>query len=218
MKKVLLLIIVFSLTLLGCSKEQPEGEVSDVNPTVTQGVSIPMADSSEEKWHIYNEQEREEIEALEEKYLEYSYKIGFVLAYYEYYDTMETKLPVIINTTSENAEELYGGEWLEAESRLHLDDFVNLPDEWAYGVLTAKQVADLILGDEPKCVFITQDTSIHNTAESIDERTMEEVWGVDTSIQSLWILKIRQLGDVSLFQEGEGFGFRETAYGMGTTY
>ena len=212
MKSKLLFMVIIMLAFIGCSKEQPEGEISDVSPTVTQGVSIPVADSSEEKWHIYNEQERGEIEALAEKYSEYTYRSGFVLAYYEYYDIMETKLPVIISATSEEAEDLYGGEWIDVECRLQSENSEDLPDEWAYGVLTAKQVAEVVLGDKPRYAFVTQDTSISNIAESIDSRTMKEVWGVDTSVYHLRIYVYRCDGCVSLYQDGEKLVFCEAGY------
>ena len=217
-KKILILMTILIIALTGCAKEQSEGKTSDIKPTETPWIDIPLADSSEDKWHIYNEEEREEIRALAEKYIVYADGSEFILAYYEYYDMMDTQLPVVVGLSSEETKKLFGGEWIDAECRIRYENPEEMPEKWAYGILTAAQVADLVLGDEPQYVYVTQDTSISYNPESIDERTMEEVWETNSSIVYLQIYEDRCMGTVFLFEEDKKLAFRISASIMINNY
>ena len=217
-KKILILMTILIIALTGCAKEQSEGKTSDIKPTETPWIDIPLADSSEEKWHIYNEEEKAEIRALEEKYTAYADRSEFILAYYEYYDMMDTQLPVVVGLSSEETKKLFGGEWIDAECRIRYENPEEMPEKWAYGILTAAQVADLVLGDEPQYVYVTQDTSISYNPESIDERTMEEVWETNSSIVYLQIYEDRCMGTVFLFEEDKKLAFRISASIMINNY
>ena len=217
-KKILILMTILIIALTGCAKEQSEGKTSDIKPTETPWIDIPLADSSEEKWHIYNEEEREEIRALAEKYIVYADGSEFILAYYEYYDMMDTQLPVVVGLSSEETQELFGGEWIDAECRIRYENPEEMPEKWAYGILTAAQVADLVLGDEPQYVYVTQDISISNDPQSIDERTMEEVWGTNSSAAHLFIYCYRSGGAVTIFEEDDKLAFRTSLYPMWIHY
>ncbi len=210
MKRIIIVAMILILSMCGCSKEASKDSVLKVEEKNELEKNIPMADSSKEKWHIYNEEEREEIRLLGKKYEKYANGSEFILAYYEYYDLQDTKLPVVIGMSYEEAEEKYGGEWIDIICKIRFEESEKMPDEWAYGILSAEQISALVLADEPRYSFVARDLSIPNVAESIDGKTMKEVWGVNSSINSLLIYNYRYCGVISFSFDAEGFVFRRS--------
>lgn len=205
--KLTIFLLAIFLLLVGCSKE--DGGNSDVTATpettptssVEQTPVIPTVNSSKEEFHVYSEQEKQEINEIAEKYVVTDIKTGaatiFILAYYEYYGMMDTKLPVVLSMSAEDAKAKYGEDWLELVADYGFAEDEKM-DEWCYGILTAQQISDLLLKDQTIYAYVAKDDTV--ARKTVDDVDVKEVAGI-SSIEHFKIYAMRKDGDVGIYEK-----------------
>lgn len=191
-KKLIFVAFVMLLIFAGCSKktEQDENvktdncEMTTATPKPTSTPSpiptpaIPWVDSGDEKFENLTEEQGNEIRALRIDDNNYDAISRLVIAYYEYIDAMDTKLPVVIYATAEEVSKNYQGEWLEIfQCGDREKEF-----KYCYGILSAEDVKNIMLNKIYPNIELCEDESIKGGGGSMDESTAIDIrfyryWG-----------------------------------------
>lgn len=197
MRRIIYIMLIAALLLPGCSATKTSNDDNETaTPTPVKKIELPKVDSSKEAFHIYTENDKESIEALMKNY-KGSHGGSFVLAYYEYYDMLDTSLPIFISLDAEKATEKYGGTWVLAEPD---PDFTEVTDtDWAYGILTVKQIKEMYEGEESYEIYLAPDSTVKPVHDGVVR--LEDV-GVENFSQ-LQIYDSRKNGDVEIIIQSD---------------
>ncbi len=183
-KKIIFVALIMLLIFVGCSKKTEQGEnvktdkseITTVSPTPTP--AMPKIDSSEEKFEHITVEQTEEILNLRIEDSNYDSITRLVVAYYEYTDAMDTKLPVVIYATAEEVSKNYQGEWLEIYSRGDKEKEF----KYCYGILSVEAIKSIMLNKTYPNIDLCEDESVKGGGGSKDESTAIDIrfyryWG-----------------------------------------
>lgn len=186
--------------------------MTTATPSPMPTPAIPKVDSSNENFYVYSEQEKQEIGLLSDKYDAEEIKTrsttGFILAYYEDYDMTDTRLLVVLGTSADVAESLYGSDWIEVFAYSGFGE----PEEvenCSYGSMTVKQIVDMLFGQEVFWVFVANDDTV--LPNMVNDVKLSDV--TLFSYNEQWrIYVMRCDGEVSVYETDGTYEFGDSAH------
>lgn len=219
-KYIALLLLLMVLTIGGCTKKEENNPSNDVTNEEKVSVSeeeagedklaLPIVDSSEEHFYIYSTDEREEIDQLLLNYgQEFRYSTPgttFTIAYYDYYDMLDTKLPVVVGMSVSDAVEEFGGDWIPVKDKEKR--FSSGEESFSYGIATVSQIIDMV-NDDGNYVILARDDSV--TRKTVDNVQPNDVYG-SYSMERLEIYIYRKTGVVYLVEKDGEYFFESSMF------
>ncbi len=197
MRRIIYIMLIAALLLPGCSATKTSNAGNETaTPTPVKKMELPKADSSKEAFRVYTEKDKEEIIKLSQNYTG-AHGGSFAFAYYEYYDMLDTSLPIVISLDAEKASEKFGGTWVLAEPATDFSGVTNT--DWSYGIMTVKQIKEMCEGEENYEIYLAPDSTVKPVHDGVVR--LEDV-GVEHFSQ-LQIYDSRKNGDVEIIIQSD---------------
>lgn len=210
MKKYLTLaLLLMVLSMAGCSKEDKGASPDNVTEQEDKLV-LPVVDSSEEHFYVYDSATREEIDGLLESYgKEFLFATPgttFTIAYYDYYDMLDTKLPVVVGMSVSDAVEEFGGDWIPVKDKEKR--FSSGEESFSYGIATVSQIINMV-NEDGNYAILARDDSV--TRKTVDDVQIKDVYG-SYSMERLEIYIYRKTGVVYLLEKDGEYLFESSMF------
>lgn len=161
---------------------------------------MPTVDSGSEVFVELTEEQARGICEIKEQMYPDTWITGWVVAYYSYFDKMDTKIPVVVKATAEEVNKIYPGTWIPVRESGSEDKTYSE----SYGILTVSDIEDIIINETFEWVWIAADETFSTEVEVLPMSEYGDIY--------CDIAKFRKRGGVSVYYERGEYLYWSTHY------